>query len=219
MTEKRKLYPADVLDVKPIAPDVYVLSFRRNFSFTAGQVVAIDVIADGTPRLYSIASGEKDENIEILFDEKPDGKLTPMLSKLKSGDKIYVSEPFGKFHCKETKAWWIASGTGVAPFVSMARSGMAFGKMLIHGARYDENFYFSEVLEPILGEDYIRCCSQQKDTRHYAGRLTQWIREKENLPSDTQFYLCGSPEMVVEVRDLLISKGVSFKNIVSETYF
>lgn len=219
MTEKRKLYPADVLDVKLIAPDVYVLSFRRNFSFTAGQVVAIDVMADGTPRLYSIASGENDENTEILFDEKPDGKLTPMLSKLKSGDKIYVSEPFGKFHCKETKAWWIASGTGVAPFVSMSRSGMASGKMLIHGARYDENFYFSEVLEPILGEDYIRCCSQQKDTRHYAGRLTQWIRKKENLPSDTQFYLCGSPEMVVEVRDLLISKGVSFKNIVSETYF
>ena len=219
MIEKRQLHSTDVLDIKSIATDVYVLSFRRDFSFTAGQVIAIDVEPNGTPRLYSIASSEDDENIEILFDEKPEGKLTPMLSKLKTGDKVYVSEPFGKFQCKEDKAWWIASGTGIAPFLSMARSGMTSGKTLIHGARYDENFYFSELLERLMGESFIRCCSQQENTQHYAGRLTQWIRAKDKLPSDTSFYLCGSPEMVVEVRDLLISKGVSFKNIISETYF
>lgn len=219
MTNRRKLYKKRVESVRRIAADVYVLSFRRNFDFTAGQIVAIDVLPDDQPRLYSIASGERDENIDILFDEKPVGKLTPFLSALNTGDSIYVSEPFGTFHCSDEKAWWIASGTGVAPFVSMARSGLGAGKMLIHGGRYDESFYFSDELEQLLGENYIRCSSQQTDTKYFKGRLTQWLRSREVFPLENKYYLCGSPEMVVEVRDFLISKGVPFQNIISETYF
>ena len=91
--------------------------------------------------------------------------------------------------------------------------------MLIHGGRKDENFYFSDILEKLLGQNYIRCASQQTGTTFYNGRLTQWLRDVRQLPVDAKFYLCGSPEMVVEVRDLLISKGAAFHNIISETYF
>lgn len=219
MIERRKLYKKQINSIKEIANDVYVLSFSREFNFNAGQVVAIDIVPDGQPRLYSIASGEKEQNVDILFDEKPDGKLTPFLSSLKSGASIYVSEPFGNFTCNNEKAWWIASGTGVAPFVSMARSGFGKGKTLIHGGRQDENFYFSELLENNLVESYIRCTSQQPDTAYYKGRLTNWLREQSFLPINIKYYLCGSSEMVVEVRDLLISKDIPFQQIISETYF
>lgn len=219
MSTSRKLYKKQINAFRRVATDVYVLSFPRDFEFTAGQVVAIDVIQDGTPRLYSIASGEKDENIDILFDEKSDGKLTPFLSKLNIGNDIYVSAPFGTFHCDTEKAWFIASGTGVAPFVSMIRSGMSREKMLIHGGRYDESFYFSELIEKELGSNYIRCASQEQFTKYYGGRLTQWLREQIVLPKEIKYYLCGSAEMVVEVRDFLISREVPFRNIVSETYF
>jgi ferredoxin--NADP+ reductase len=33
------------------------------------------------------------------------------------------------------------------------------------------------------------------------------------------YYLCGKALMVVEVRDLLISRGIPFENILSEIYF
>jgi ferredoxin--NADP+ reductase len=181
--------------------------------------VAIDLVPDRQPRLYSIASGENEKYVDILFDEKPDGNLTPFLSKLKSGDIIYVSEPFGTFTSAGGKAFWIASGTGVAPFVSMARSGLAVDKTLIHGGRLDENFYFSDVLTDLMTDGYVRCCSQQQDTQNYKGRLTAWLVDNMNLPTNCQYYLCGSPEMVVQVRDILIEKGIPFHNIVSETYF
>lgn len=219
MTEKRKLYKKQIIAIEEVAGDVFVLSFPRDFEFRAGQVVAIDVVPEGQPRLYSIASGEKDENVDILFDEKPDGKLTPFLSSLHAGDSIYVSAPFGNFCFEDDIAWWIASGTGVAPFASMARSGMVKGKTLIHGGRRDENFYFSGLLEKKPGMNYIRCTSQQADTAYYKGRLTHWLREQPFLPTDIIYYLCGSPEMVVEVRDLLIERGVPFRQIISETYF
>ena len=83
----------------------------------------------------------------------------------------------------------------------------------------DENFYFSALMEKKLGKKYIRCNSQQPDTAHFKGRLTQWLREQPFLHTDFKYYLCGSPEMVVDVRDLLISAGVPFQQIISETYF
>jgi len=181
--------------------------------------VAIDLVPDGQPRLYSIASGENEKYVDILFDEKPAGNLTPYLSKLNSNDTIYVSEPFGTFTTTGRKAFWIASGTGVAPFVSMARSGLAVDKILIHGGRLDENFYFSDVLESLITDGYVRCCSQQQDTQNYNGRLTVWLIDNQNLPTNCPYYLCGSPEMVVQVRDILIEKGIPFQNIISETYF
>ena len=219
MSEKRILHKQTVKSVREVAYGVYVLSFQRDFKFEAGQVIAIDIIPDGRPRLYSIASGTHDAEIDILFDEKKNGQLTPFLSKLKAGDFIYVSEPFGTYRTQPGKGYWIASGTGIAPFVSMLRSGLADQKMLIHGARVDENFYFSDLLEKSLGEGFIRCCSQQEDTRYFKGRLTQWLRNNQNLPQNAKYYLCGSAEMVVEVRDLLISKGIPFQNLISETYF
>lgn len=219
MSDKRNLTKKEVHSIRTVADGVFVISFIRDFKFRAGQVIAIDIVPDGQPRLYSIASGEKEDLMEILFDEKRNGKLTPYLSKMRTGDAIYVSEPFGTFVSSSEKAYWIAAGTGVAPFVSMARSGLAANKILVHGARFDENFYYSSLLEKILPERYIRCCSQQVDTLNFKGRLTEWLKSQQNLPLNYQYYLCGSAEMVVQVRDILIAKEIPFQNIISETYF
>ena len=34
-----------------------------------------------------------------------------------------------------------------------------------------------------------------------------------------KYYLCGSAEMVVECREILLGKGIAFSNIVAEIYF
>lgn len=219
VTTKQNLHEIKIKAIRLVANGVYVLSFQRDFTFSAGQVIAIDLIPDGKPRLYSIASGENDKDIEILFDEKPDGKLTPFLSKLKSGDSLFVSEPFGTFYSNNKPAYWIAAGTGIAPFVSMTKSGFSKNKILIHGGRNDENFYFSSELKNTLNDRYIRCCSQQKDTAYFSGRLTEWLKAQESFPVDIHYFLCGSAEMVVQVRDILINKGIAFQQIISETYF
>jgi NAD(P)H-flavin reductase len=219
MQPRRTLFRKKVESVTKVAENIYLLSFLRDFQFKAGQVIALDLEEFGKPRLYSIASGESEKFIEILFDEKDDGKLTPPLSKLNHGDSIYVSEPFGNFQDTSEKAWWIAAGTGVAPFASMARSGLAVNKNLIHGGRMAENFYFSKFFEKEMDSKYIRCSSVQESTEFFNGRLTDWLQKQQNLPVDHLFYLCGSAEMVVQVRDILISKGIPFQHIVSETYF
>jgi len=202
-----------------ISHNVFLLSFLRDFTFRAGQVLGLAISPNDDARLYSIASGENDKTSDILYNIKPGGKLTPNLAVLKPGDLLYITVPFGTFTGSEQPAYWIAAGTGIAPFYSMYRSGLGGNKTLIHGSRTLDEFYFSDKLARDFGSRYVRCCSQQEGDDVYNGRVTQYLEENDELPDDQKYYLCGSAEMVVECREILISKGIAFSNIVAEIYF
>jgi len=202
-----------------IAPGAYILKFKKNNPFIAGQVLALGVSKDIEPRYYSIASAENDELISILYTERVEGKLTPMLSLLKPDDNLMVSKPFGTFTQVKPSPVFIAAGTGIAPFMSMLLSGKAKGATLIHGAPYPEYFYYSGILSNTLGENYIRCCSRCQPGCLYVGRVTDFVKQWNDLDVSRPYYLCGSAEMVVETRDILISRGVPVSNINSEIYF
>lgn len=217
--QNRSLKKVTVQSNNEISPGAFLLSFTRDFIFIPGQVLAITTTISVAPRMYSIASGTRDENIRILYTLKPGGELTPNLSVLKAGDEIFVSEPAGNFYGIAGSSVWIAAGTGIAPFVSMWRSGLTKDKILIHGGRFLHSFYFENEFKTGLRENYIRCCSRETGEGIYHGRLTRWLQEQPALWPDKKYYLCGSAEMVVETRDLLIEKGISYQNIVAEIYF
>ncbi len=214
-----KMHRVKVTRIETIARDVYVLEFERFFNFEAGQIIRLGWEEKSDPRLYSIASGEKDRHIQILFNVVGDGYLTPLMSRLKAGDEIFSSLPFGRFTGTSGPAWWIASGTGIAPFISMLRSGQDQNKTVIHGGRFADSFYYSEEFLPGLGSNYFRCCSRCEGDGLFHGRITDYLRQLPSLPAEPLYYLCGSAEMVVDTRDLLISRGVAFTRIVSEIYF
>ncbi len=205
--------------IRETAPGIFFIWFKKEFRFTAGQVIGITDDPAVPTRLYSIASGEDEPVIRILFDIREGGYLTPRLAALKKGDEIYYNGPTGEFTCNGDAAYWIATGTGIAPFASMFYSGLWPRKMLIHGGRTLDSFYFEEDFSPVLTGNYIRCCSAEKGNGVYEGRLTSWLQEKEFLPNDRKYYLCGSAEMVVQTRDIILSKGVAFDRITAEIYF
>ncbi|MDQ1771258.1 oxidoreductase [Labilibaculum sp. A4] len=217
--QKNKLSTTIVIENKAIAPGVFVLKYKKVKSFTAGQYIGLTTDLSITPRLYTIASGENDTEVQVLYNLKDDGWLTPRLSEIKPGSELYVTNPDGDFIDDESPAWWIASGTGIAPYAAMFRSGLLKNKTLIHGGRYHHSFYFEKEFIPVLKENYIRCCSQDEAEGLYHGRLTRYLQDVKKLPENCRFFLCGSPEMVVEVRDLLIKRGVEYERIVAEIYF
>jgi len=219
-----KSYDLDLHKVKisklvDIAKGVFVLCFKRDFNFKAGQVISITTDLNIPARLYSIASGTQENEIRILFNVVPEGELTTQMSKLNTNDEIYVSEAFGQFYGIDEPAYWIAAGTGIAPFASMFYSGQVNDKILIHGGRFLESFYFENDFDKSFGKDYVRCCSQEVGSGVFEGRLTTYLKLQNNFPSNYKYYLCGSSEMVVECRDILISKGISYDQIVAEIYF
>jgi ferredoxin--NADP+ reductase len=204
---------------KEIVPGIYALTFKRFFDFIPGQVIKLTTELEIAPRMYSIASALHDTNIRIVYDIKPFGELTNILKDKSRGDDLLVSMPFGQFICTEDDAWWIATGTGIAPFYSMFASGKSAKNTLIHGVRNPEHFIFKDDFTQSLSSRYIRCCSGSQADNLFLGRVTDYLKELSALPSNKKFYLCGSAEMVVEVRDILISRGVAYGDIFSEIYF
>ncbi len=215
---EQKLYNATLTNNIEISPGVHVISFQRNFDFIPGQAIKIAIDSEHPPRIYSICSGNKEDEIKILFNIKEDGFLTPKLAAMILGDKILVSKPYGSFLGTKNPAYFIATGTGIAPFYSMLNSGFVKNKTLIHGVRYLNQFYFEDEMEEMLEENYIRCCSKVSSCNVFSGRVTDYLKTIEVLPT-VNYFICGQALMVVEVRDLLIEKGIPFEKIFAEIYF
>ncbi len=218
--KQRSLRPVQVSGIRETGREGFVLSFPGQHPFLPGQVLAVTLDRAIQPRLFSICSGSGEPDVSILFNIKQGGLLSPRLATLKAGDRLLVSAPFGTFTGDDQPAWWIAAGTGIAPYRSMLRSGLGAGNMLIHGARTAGRFYFEAEMKAALGDRYVRCCSQGgSEDGVYPGRITQWLRDHRELPARQRYYLCGSAEMVVEVRDILLAKGIEIDNILAEIYF
>jgi len=73
--------------------------------------------------------------------------------------------------------------------------------------------------DSILGDNYIRCCTGETAEGVYHGRVTSYLKEYPVPDPTLKYYLCGSAEMVVETRDILIENGIPFHRIISEIYF
>lgn len=142
-----------------ISPDGWTLP-----RFTAGQFAVIGLpasaarIALSDPeepagdsgrlirRAYSIASSPlARDHIEIFVNIVRSGELTPRLFALRPGDRIWLGRKFaGMFTLREVPrdrhVAMIATGTGLAPYVSMMRSELECGGprrfAVLHGARH-----------------------------------------------------------------------------------
>ncbi len=65
--KKLDLHPIKVTQLIEIAPNVFLLSFNRSFSFVPGQVVALAMNPADQYRYYSIASGMLEAEVKYYL--------------------------------------------------------------------------------------------------------------------------------------------------------
>lgn len=200
-----------------IVPGTFLLGVERRFDFQPGQSVKVALDESMPPRTYSICSGNQDAELQLLYTIKPNGRLTPPMAQLQPGDTLEISEPGGSFIGTDRPAVWVATGTGIAPFHSMLRSGLGQDNILLHGVRHAHQFYFSEAWSAALHTRYHRFCSRESAPGAQAGRVTAFL-ENEPLDPTREYYLCGHSIMCVELRDLLIEKKIPYEKIRVEIY-
>jgi ferredoxin--NADP+ reductase len=233
-----------VVSQERIAADTYLLSFEpadrvgsedtvgsAGFFepagiFEPGAIVGLALHPAGPSRWYSLAGGPAEGVLQVVFDVVPGGALTPALAALRPGDRLWASAPGGEFRDPGGRALWLAAGTGIAPFRSMVRAGRTAGKTLVHAARTRDSFLFAPEFAAAAsagaGRDafrYVRCASRDAGEGLYPGRLTEYLSRVPELPEAERCLVCGSADFVVDVRDILIARGIPFEAIVSETYF
>ena len=208
---------ARVIGLRQLSATGYELSLERgNIQFKAGQLLTIharDMLDD---RSYTIASGERDECLQVLFRLIPSGKLTPFLAALKAGDTVDISGPYGEFTIREParRMYFVATGTGIAPCRSYVRSHENLNLSVAHGVRHGEDLFYRDEL---AAHDYQPCVSGEA-TAVFHGRVTDYFR-RIDIDANAHFYLCGANEMFYEMRDVLEEHGVPASSIFTEAYY
>jgi len=90
---------------------------------------------------------------------------------------------------------------------------------LIQGNRFASGLYFMDHFRQTMDGRYFPTCTQEKSEGIFYGRVLKFLENWRELDVSLKYYLCGSSEMVVDVRDLLIEKGVPFEKVVAEIFF
>jgi ferredoxin--NADP+ reductase/benzoate/toluate 1,2-dioxygenase reductase subunit len=210
---------ADVLEVRYLTESVFVIRFERNgLIFKAGQYVKLGTLDHNERREYSVYSPVSAAYLEILVQLVDEASFSFRLSKLRSGDKLFVRGPFGAFNLEDTwqgdKNIFIASGTGISPFHSMVLSFPELDYTLLHGVRNLNEGYGRTVYQEAR---YIQCTSGEQGSGFY-GRVTDYLH-KYKPDSKAHYYLCGNSAMIDEVWNLLKMADVPITSIHAEIYF
>lgn len=247
------LFNATVIGREEIHPELIVLRVRPDdklYDFKPGQfaVLGLPGNAQRVPqaemenpapeadklirRAYSIASASVERRyVEFYITLITSGQLTTRLFALKHGSRVFLGpKASGVFTLDRTPpgktAVLIATGTGLAPYVSMLRSVLAHETerkfVVLHGARYSWDLGYRGELETLArlrsNFTYIPSITRPDQDQHFLGRIgrIQAILEQGALekdagvkldPKHADVFLCGNPEMIKIVSGMLETKG------------
>lgn len=228
---------ATVILRRELSPGLFEIWIRPDEGipdFLPGQYVALGLPESHeggekeklVKRAYSIASSpERKDALEFYIAEVTEGQLSPRLARLNEGERIFVQRKYvGTFTLESVPAGsdlvFVATGTGIAPFVSMLRTHGTIEKYssltLLHGVRYSADLaYRDELLElqSKRGEKfrYYATVSREGPPKWSGehGYVQKFFTEgKVSVAPETHhLFLCGNPAMIEEVCQLLEGQG------------
>lgn len=201
-----------------LSPGVFLLRLsRQDLSFRSGQHLLLSLPGTPLAREYSIASGTADPWLDVLVRVVKGGAFSPRLARLRAGQEVQVSGPCGFFTPSEGNSARVllATGTGVAPFRSFFRSGLAQASYLAHGVRtVAETTWFDDWQRG----KYVRCVSRDEGG-DFKGRVTEWMKVQARAHLQKEWWLCGNSLMIQQAWDILMNLGVDPESIHTEVYF
>lgn len=213
-----RLFSTRIMARRRLSPKAFELSLLKptGFTFTPGQRVRLKHGA--VCRDYSVASAPAEETIRLCIQKVKRGLLSPQLADAPAGTPLTFTGPHGYFTFKPSPrpAVFVATGTGIAPFGSMAASGVV-GFTLLHGVDQAEELYYRDLFQTRAAA-YVGCLSGAcpESAAHHAGRVTGYI--ENHLPRRAyDFYLCGRQDMVRDVT-LLVDEGFQGSLVYSEVF-
>lgn len=247
-----------VLSVRRWSENLFSFTLTRpaHFRFSAGQFARIGIEVDDEKifRAYSVVSSPFAEELEFFSIVVPDGAFTSRLQHLKAGDSLLLEKiPYGFLTLARYQKplphdlWLLATGTGLAPFLSMLQDFAPWQQyqhiILAYSVRTRDELAYIEDIENIaqsFGEGGARFKFLPIITRadspasdHVLHQRLPILIENGLLeqqaglalnPATSHVMLCGNPQMVDDTRNALKARGLSMNrrgegNIAVENYW
>lgn len=214
-----------VLNVINTSKGNFILRLNKNgVNFNAGQFFSIGHEKLGINREYSVASSNDKNYIDFFIREVEGGAFSGELRKLKEGDRVKILGPYGEFYLRnfnpDANFIFFATGTGIAPFISLIDAHKIKNYTIFHGIREFADSYNLKKLNNYnlaVSRESIENKSD-KFQNIKKGRVNQFVKSlmiEENM----LFFLCGNSLMVSQIYDELLHKNVKQEKIFTEIFF
>ncbi len=175
-------------------------------------------------RAYSIGSApSQKEFLEFYIAIVPDGLLTSRLAVLKEGDRLYVApKVVGEFTLEgvpeNANLVLVATGTGLAPYIAMLRSGKAWREgrriTVVHGVRFVKDLAYGDELRAMAAENsqlvYHPVVSRETPPEGGTRGHLQSLFSSGAIstdPTKDHVFLCGNPAMVEDMEKYLLARA------------
>jgi ferredoxin--NADP+ reductase len=205
--------------------------------FSNGHFTMIGLTVNNKPllRAYSIVSPNYEEHLEFLSIKVPDGPLTSRLQHIQVGDSIIVGrKPTGTllidYLLPGKNLYMLSTGTGMAPFLSVLRDPETYERfdkvILVHGVRQVNELAYHDYLtqelpqHELLGEmvstQFLYYPTVTREPYRHMGRITDLMESGQlfadlglptPVPTQDRVMICGSPQMLKDLKSLLEQRG------------
>src|ERR1700693_4804510 len=207
--------------------------------FQAGQFVVLRLLVDpGKPpvlRSYSLSDLPGGDHFRISIKNELNGIGSSFLcNRAREGDLLDVSAPRGSFTLRpgQSPVVLLSAGVGATPVMSMLHSLAAEKSQReiwwIYGARNRVEHPFAEESRSLLkqlsrGRGYIvysrpAAIDQVGADFDAPGHIDAALLEKIGVSRNSDFYLCGPPSFLQNMRDGLRNWGVLTGNVHMEIF-
>ncbi|MNC11160.1 Ferredoxin--NADP reductase [compost metagenome] len=229
-----------LLEVWRWSPSLFSLRCTRDpgFRFRAGQFARLGVRkASGCIawRAYSMVSAPHDEFLEFFSIVVPDGEFTSELKQLAVGDELLVErQAYGYLTLERfpdgRDLWLLASGTGVAPFLSILQdlevwqrfervvlaysvrtaAELAYQPLIVELGRREwlEGVADKLVYLPVVTREQVPGCLDARLTVLLDSGELERAAGLTLDPEHSRLMLCGNPAMVEELHERLKLRGM-----------
>lgn len=203
----------------------------------AGQHVDVRLTApDGyqAGRSYSIASAPEDDHLVLTVQRLEDGEVSPyLLDVLGPGDELELRGPIGGYFVWEESLGGplllIAGGSGIAPFRSVLRHGVATNSSipvrLLYSARSLGEVIYREELMGLADNDrvdvrFTLTREWPEDWKGHRGRIDRELLQDVSWPPSEQprIYICGPSAFVETAASTLVDSGHEPSRIRTERF-
>ncbi|MGP8090386.1 MAG: FAD-binding protein [Syntrophobacteraceae bacterium] len=208
---------AVLIEKVAVTDTVYELVFELplEIGFEPGQYARVSV-GNYEWRDYSIVE-LRGRRAAFLVDTRFNGRGSQFVSEIAPGDETFVRLPVGDFTIANKKHahCFIATGTGITPFIPMIRLLLSQENPppigLYFGCPYQRDAVLVEKIKKHTAAHMINttvCVSRETPSNGMdRGRVTDAILARKFNTETTDFYICGNPSMVCDTVEILLQKG------------
>ena len=211
---------------------------KKVFHFEAGEYLTLQQTIRGEKvrRAYSICSGVNESELSVAVKRVPNGVFsTYATTQLKAGDVLEVMPPKGSFVFfydifGNRDIMLFSAGSGVTPMMSIAKTALSktnIKVVFVYGNKSKEEALFFDEIEALRIQYPERflvhyAFSQQPWGDHYTGRINDRIVNeifaKYKDFNWGRYYACGPTELVKNLRETLLLRGIDKDRIFTELF-